>query len=112
MPIAAGCSRRPCGDVLSIAWSPDGKRLAFSTATGVYVAVPAALAAPKLVVAARNPGRPSFSPDGSRIAFAADAGSVHRYRAVYVVGVDGSGRTQLTKGPHDSTDPAWRPATR
>ena len=98
-------------NVRSIAWSPDGKRLAFSTGTGIYVAVPAALGSPKLVVAARNPGRPSFSPDGRRIAFAADAGTVHRYRSVYVVGVDGSGRRQLTQGPHDSTDPAWRPAT-
>ncbi len=97
--------------VMSIAWSPDGKRLAFSTAAGVYVSAPGTAGVPKLVVAARNPGRPSFSPDGSRIAFAADAGTVHRYRAVYVAGVDGSGRTQLTKGPHDSTDPAWRPST-
>ena len=62
------------------------------------------------MIAARNPGRPSFAPDGSRLAFAADAGSVHPYRSVYVVGVDGSGRRQLTTGPHDSTDPAWRPA--
>ena len=97
------------GKVTSLAWSPDGKRIAFSTATGVYVAVPDGLSAAKLVIAARNPGRPSFAPDGARLAFAADAGSVHRYRSIYVVGVDGSGRKQLTTGPHDSTDPAWRP---
>jgi Tol biopolymer transport system component len=97
------------GKVTSLAWSPDGKRLAFSTPTGVYVAAADPLSVPKLVIAARNPGRPSFAPDGQRLAFAADAGSAHRYRSVSVVGVDGSGRKQLTTGPHDSTDPAWRP---
>ena len=98
------------GKVMSLAWSPDGKQLAFSTATGVYLAPPDGESAAKLVIAARNPGRPSFAPDGSRLAFAADAGRVHPHRAVYVVGVDGTGRRQLTTGPHDSTDPAWAPA--
>jgi Tol biopolymer transport system component len=99
------------GKVMSIAWSPDGERLAFSTAAGVYMAAPGGVGSPKLVIAARNPGRPSFSPDGTRIAFAADAGTIHPYRAVSVVGVDGSERKQLTTGPYDSTDPAWRSVT-
>ena len=99
------------GKIMALAWSPDGKQLAFSTATGIYLGTPDGQAPAKLVVAARNPGRPSFAPDGSRLAFAADAGSVHPYRSVYVVGVDGSGRRQLTTGPHDSTDPAWAAAS-
>ena len=86
-------------EVRSIAWSPDGKRLAFSTAAGVSIAAADGLSAPRLVTAARAPSRPSFSPDGLRLAFAADVGTVHGYRAVFVVGSDGQGRTAAHDGP-------------
>ena len=97
------------GKIMALAWSPDGKQLAFSTETGIYLGRPTAR--PRRSSWSR-PGIPAaeLAPDGSRLAFAADAGSVHPYRSVYVVGVDGSGRRQLTTGPHDSTDPAWMPA--
>ena len=92
-----------------LAWSPDGKRLAFSTDNGISVAAPDAVDPGRAVVSAELPGRASFSPDGSEIAYAAEAGSAHPYRAVFVVGLDGAGRRQLTTGPYDSGDPAWRP---
>ena len=57
------------------------------------------------------PSRPSFSPDGRELAYSGETGGRHPYRAVFVVGSDGSGRRQLTQGPYDSGDPAWRPAT-
>ncbi|MDX6664233.1 MAG: hypothetical protein QOG68_439 [Solirubrobacteraceae bacterium] len=93
-----------------LAWSPDGKRLAFTTDNGIYVAAPDGVDPGRAVVAAAQPSRPSFSPDGREIAYSAIAGSAHPYRAVFVVGVDGTGRRQLTHGPFDSADPAWRPA--
>ena len=50
------------GKIMALAWSPDGKQLAFSTETGIYLGTPNGQAPAKLVVAARNPGRPSFAP--------------------------------------------------
>jgi Tol biopolymer transport system component len=95
-----------------LAWSPDKKRLAFTTDNGIYVAAPDGVDPGRTVVAAALPSRPSFSPDGRELAYAATTGSAHPYRAVFVVGVDGKGRRRLTTGPFDSGDPAWRPAAR
>jgi Tol biopolymer transport system component len=93
-----------------LAWSPDGKLLAFTTDNGIYVAKHDGVDPGRTVVAAAFPSRPSFSPDGSRLTYAATTGLLHPHRAVFVVGVDGKGRRQLTTGPSDSGDPAWRPA--
>jgi Tol biopolymer transport system component len=98
--------------VRALAWSPDGKRLAFSTDTGISIATPDGTDPGRAIVRARAPGRPSFSPRGNQIAYAAETGAVHPYRAIFVAGVDGRERRQLTTGPYDSRDPAWRPASR
>ena len=95
--------------VRSLAWSPDGKQLAFSTAKGVFVAAPGGKDAGRRIATARLPGRPAFSPDGTQVAFAATTGRTHPYRAIFAVGADGAGLRQLTPGPYDSGDPAWRP---
>jgi TolB protein len=94
----------------SLAWSPDGRQLAFSTAHAIYVGAADGSAPPVLVTSATAPGRVSFSPDGQWLAFAAQTGTVHPYSAIYTVAVDGSRLRQLTTGPFDSADPAWRPA--
>ena len=96
----------------ALAWSPDGKLLAFSTSTGIFVAPADGSGAPQQVVAsegAETHGRLSFSPDGNWIAFSTRAGTTHPYSAIAIVRVDGTGLRQLTTGPFDSFDPAWRP---
>jgi TolB protein len=98
--------------VRGLAWSPDGARLAFSTDNGIYVAWPDARDPGRTVVRAVLPSRPSFSPDGSEIAYSGESSGPRPYRAVFVVGSEGGGVRQLTRGPYDSGDPAWRPATR
>ncbi len=110
----AGANRRRLlpGSALkatSVSWSPDGRLLAFTTSNGVYVSASDGSGAPLRVADAASPGRATFSPDGAWLAFTAQTGTVHPYRAVYAVGSDGSGLRQLTKGPYDSFDPAWRP---
>jgi TolB protein len=98
---------------LALAWSPDGSQLALRTRSGVFVAPADGSAAPRRVTAvagAADHPRLTFSPDGGRLAFTASAGTTHPYSAIFVVGVDGSGLRQLTRGPFDSFDPAWRPA--
>ena len=95
--------------ITAIAWSPDGKRLAYSTATGIHLAAVDGSSAPHRVVAATAPGRPSFSPDGRSLAYAAATGGLHPHREVWVVNADGSSPKRLTTGSYDSTDPAWRP---
>ncbi len=110
------------------AWSPDGRRIAFSRVrwrddpvTGL-----APISLELWVMNADGSGRrrlttrrvqtPSgfagcdcdaaWSPDGRRIAFASDRdGGNH----IYVVGLDGDGLRQLTDGPADDTGPSWSP---
>jgi Tol biopolymer transport system component len=100
-------------EALAVAWSPDGTQLALRTRSGVFVAPADGSAAPRRVTAAAgNADHPrlSFSPDGGRLAFTATAGTTpHPYSAIFVIGVDGSDLRQLTSGPFDSFDPAWRP---
>ena len=47
-------------EVTSVAWSPDGKTLAYSTASGIYLAAPGAESSSHLLVAARRPGTPEL----------------------------------------------------
>jgi TolB protein len=51
---------------------------------------------------------PTWSPDGKHIAFSSrQAGASYGY--IYVIGVDGTGLTALTKGEVRDTAPSWSP---
>ncbi len=92
------------------AYSPDGKRLLFSSSRDGDFDLYAADAdgtQPKRVL--KLPGMQShaaWSPDGRRIAFASNHGDNHD---LYVVNADGAGLKQLTAHPERDDYPAWHP---
>jgi Tol biopolymer transport system component len=99
------------------AWSPDGSRIAFMSASASNYEV--------TVMNANGTGRrqitatpfaeeePTWSPDGSRIAFAGKDPNNNTATdlEIWVINADGTGLTQLTNTSNDvrDTDPAWSP---
>ena len=93
------------------AWSPDGTKLAFSNAGGIYVMNPDGSGVVRLI---DNGAEPAWSPDGKRIAFSVfqSDSTGASIAQIAVVNADGSGRALLTPAaPAGQRDfsPAWSP---
>jgi Ca2+-binding RTX toxin-like protein len=100
------------------AWSPDGRRLAFSstrpldrTSPRIWVMRPDGTAASRVMPSFTNldAGSPAWSPDGSKIVF-----TVGNFPSVasdlYVMNTDGTNVTRLTNTPtEDEYGPDWSP---
>jgi Tol biopolymer transport system component len=111
-----------CGQVESIDWSPDGKRLALSVTSfnlpnpfnGLHVVNPATGRDQQILNC--RPGECDWfdldwSPDGSRLAFVTDPRARRPpYGSIFLIDADGSGRT-LLKTPTAGRDssPSWSP---
>ena len=81
-------------------WSPDGSKIAYTNATGLFV-IPAAGGTPINLVASTYASSPSWSPDGTRIALA-NVG-------VQVIPSSGGTLTSLTNMDSGNRSPAWSP---
>ena len=94
-------------------WSPDGQRIAFSSAdeNGSYDIYVVNADGSDLQRITDDPERdysPSWSPDGQLIAFVSRRGR-HVNREIYVMNADGSGVTRITYRGVDDYSPAWSP---
>ncbi|WP_141323751.1 LpqB family beta-propeller domain-containing protein [Myxococcus sp. AB025B] len=113
--------QRPGGDARMVvsdgqmitggAFSPDGKRLAYSQAEGesaqIYVANADGSGAKAVTDTPYGLNTsPTWSPDGKRIAFVSNRGGSPQ---IYVMGADGSGVRRLTFQGNYNQTPDWSP---
>lgn len=89
-------------------WSPDGKRVVFSSRRAknpdIWVVSAEGGAATQLTTDRAADMTPCFSPSGSRIVFSSKRAGNYD---LWVMEADGSRKTQLTTHPNDESEPFW-----
>jgi Tol biopolymer transport system component len=115
IPLAGG-TPRALGTGFNPAWSPDGRRIAFTRNGGVYVMQADGTGARKVVTNRyiESAGAPTWSPDGRKLAYVACSAPYlsqpceHQYGFdVYVIGLDGSDKHKVTPKRGLPQCPAW-----
>src|SRR5215208_5374367 len=111
-----------------LAWSPDGKKIAFLRTTtenpassapgsaapasgpsGIYVIKPNSSGLRKLSKGLSYTGLLVWSPDGKKIAFAGSQGAYDGGKIAYVVNADGTERRKLLSSEDSISSLAWSP---
>lgn len=92
------------------AWSPDGRRIAFTTDrdgnSEIYSIDADGVASARLTNEPRADYHPAWSPDGSRITFVSERDGNPE---IYVMNADGTNPVRLTNHPFRDLDPTWSP---
>lgn len=106
-PQTVASSREP---LMSPAWSPDGKRIAYVSfekhSAAVYVQTLATGQRERVSEFPGINGAPAWSPDGSRLALTL---SKDGNPDIYVLTLGSGGLTKLTNSTAIDTEPAWSP---
>jgi len=96
--------------IISPAWSPDGKRLAYvSFESGKPVVYVQTLATGQRVPLANfkgNNSAPAWSPNGSQLAIVLSRDSISQ---IYTINADGSGLRRVMRSPLIDTEPQYTP---
>ncbi|MFQ5599628.1 MAG: hypothetical protein ACE5G2_03650 [Candidatus Krumholzibacteriia bacterium] len=87
-------------------WSPDGRRIAFSTNAALWITGDTDEAPAALAVEHRGDKCPAWSPDGSMIAFES---ALHGIVNIWVIPADGGEATRLESRGHVARNPTWSP---
>lgn len=111
-PNGSGRHRIVAGNVGGLKWSPDGRRIAYTSwranTSEIYVARADGTRPRRLTRNDVDDFDPSWSPDGWKVLYTHGLENAH---SVYVMRSDGSRKRRLTRGG-DSWATSWRPSPR